>query len=157
MIAGEVLRSQCHSVCLWCVTVFACDVSQCLPVMYGFTKILFIAFVHLGIATILVKEVLSRLKAKRDVKGVYLHVLASNKHAIKFYESLGFNCCEFIPHYYTIMGHFQNAYCYILYVNGGHPPPSPLQVHSTILDKHEILILEFSVNVQIKFISISRP
>lgn len=81
-----------------------------------------------GIATILVKEVLSRLKTARDVKGVYLHVLASNKQAIKFYESLGFNCCEFIPHYYTIMGHFQNAYCYILYVNGGHPPPSPLQV-----------------------------
>ena len=76
----------------------------------------------------LVKEILARLKTLPEVKGVYLHVLASNKHAIKFYESLGFGCCEFIPHYYSIMGHFQNAYCYILYMHDGQPPPSPMQV-----------------------------
>ena len=76
----------------------------------------------------LVKEILSRLKTLPEVKGVYLHVLASNKHAIKFYESLGFGCCEFIPHYYSIMGHFQNAYCYMLYMHDGQPPPSPMQV-----------------------------
>lgn len=81
-----------------------------------------------GIATFLVKEILNKLKRVSEVKGVYLHVLASNKHAIKFYEALGFGCCEFIPHYYSIMGHFQNAYCYILYMNDGQPPPSPLQV-----------------------------
>ena len=74
------------------------------------------------------KEILSRLKSYPDVKGVYLHVLASNKCAIKFYEILGFGCYEFIPHYYTIMGHFQNAYCYILYLNDGQPPPSPIRV-----------------------------
>eukprot|EP00116_Pleurobrachia_bachei_P010501 sb/3470763/ len=81
-----------------------------------------------GIASVLMKEVLSRLKSYPDVKGVYLHVLASNKCAIKFYEVLGFGCYEFIPHYYTIMGHFQNAYCYILYLNDGQPPPSPIRV-----------------------------
>ena len=62
------------------------------------------------------------------VKGAYLHVLATNKQAIHFYEALGFSCCEFIPHYYSIMGHLQNAYCYVLYVNEGHPPPTPIQV-----------------------------
>jgi hypothetical protein len=68
------------------------------------------------------------LKTVKEVKGVYLHVMASNKRAIKFYEMLGFGCCEFIPHYYSIMGHFQNAYCYILYMHDGQPPPSPLKV-----------------------------
>ena len=76
----------------------------------------------------LVKEVLSRLKTMPRVKGAYLHVLATNKQAIHFYEALGFSCCEFIPHYYSIMGHLQNAYCYVLYVNEGHPPPTPIQV-----------------------------
>jgi len=85
-------------------------------------------FRRMGIASVLVKEILSRLKTLSEVKGVYLHVLASNKHAIKFYESLGFGCCEFIPHYYSIMGHFQNAYCYILYMHDGQPPPTPMQV-----------------------------
>jgi len=81
-----------------------------------------------GVASVLVTELITLLNKMNQVKGVYLHVLASNKHAIQFYERLGFGCCEFIPHYYSIMGHFQNAYCYIYYVNDGQPPPSPFQV-----------------------------
>ncbi|XP_046404265.1 N-alpha-acetyltransferase 60 [Ischnura elegans] len=56
------------------------------------------------------------------VKALYLHVLATNSAAIRFYERRNFRLHSFLPLYYSIQGKCKDGFTYVLYINGGHPP-----------------------------------
>ncbi|XP_076458209.1 N-alpha-acetyltransferase 60-like [Babylonia areolata] len=77
-----------------------------------------------GIASLLLDSLLSYLTSKERVgcKAVYLHVLATNTVAIRFYERRNFKPHSFLPFYYSIQGKPRDGYSYVLYVNGGQPP-----------------------------------
>jgi len=76
-----------------------------------------------GIASFLLENLVSHLTSDSfiDVKAVYLHVLTTNTHAIRFYEHRGFIAHSFLPYYYSIKGKRRDGYTYVLYLNGGHP------------------------------------
>ncbi|KAK7113560.1 N-alpha-acetyltransferase 60-like [Littorina saxatilis] len=77
-----------------------------------------------GIASLLLDSLLSYLTSKESVgcKAIYLHVLATNTVAIRFYERRNFRPHSFLPFYYSIQGKPRDGYSYVLYVNGGQPP-----------------------------------
>ncbi|XP_072022108.1 N-alpha-acetyltransferase 60-like [Amphiura filiformis] len=77
-----------------------------------------------GIATSLLQSLISYLTSseRANVKAVYLHVLASNTTAIRFYEKHNFRRHEYLPYYYAIKGQPKDGLSYVLYVNGGQPP-----------------------------------
>ncbi|KAJ8319338.1 hypothetical protein KUTeg_004429 [Tegillarca granosa] len=81
-----------------------------------------------GIASLLLDSLIQYLTSKEsyDCKALYLHVLSSNQIAIKFYEKRRFQAHSFLPYYYSIQGKPRDGYLYVLYVNGGKPPWSPL-------------------------------
>ena len=56
-----------------------------------------------------------------DCKAIYLHVLATNTVAIRFYEDQNFHRHRYLPFYYIIPGMPGAGYSYVLYVNGGQP------------------------------------
>lgn len=75
-------------------------------------------------ASLLLDSLLSYLTSKERVscKAVYLHVLATNTVAIRFYQRRSFHPHSFLPFYYSIQGKPRDGYSYVLYVNGGQPP-----------------------------------
>ncbi|XP_069123321.1 N-alpha-acetyltransferase 60-like [Argopecten irradians] len=77
-----------------------------------------------GIASLLLDSLISYLTSKDrcNCKAVYLHVLATNLIAIRFYEKRRFQAHSFLPYYYSIQGKPRDGYLYVLYVNGGKPP-----------------------------------
>ncbi|XP_073968884.1 N-alpha-acetyltransferase 60 isoform X2 [Rhodnius prolixus] len=77
-----------------------------------------------GIATLLLDNLVSHLTApeNRDCKALFLHVLTTNKPAIRFYEHRNFRLHNFLPYYYSINGTSRDGFTYVLYLNGGHPP-----------------------------------
>ncbi|CAF3398499.1 unnamed protein product [Rotaria sp. Silwood1] len=75
-----------------------------------------------GLAGILLQHLLNTLHERATCKAVYLHVLYSNKQAIKFYQSKQFQYRVHLPHYYCIKGDNFDGYCFALYINGGYPP-----------------------------------
>ena len=84
-------------------------------------------------ASLLLDSLLSYLTSKEGTgcKAIYLHVLATNTIAIRFYERRNFRPHSFLPFYYSIQGKPRDGYSYVLYVNGGQPPWSmiyPFQI-----------------------------
>lgn len=77
---------------------------------------------RLGIASLLLETLLTHMKSSSHCKAVYLHVLWSNEVAIRFYERRNFEQRTFLPRYYTIDNQLEDGYCYVLYMNEGHPP-----------------------------------
>ncbi|XP_022084917.1 N-alpha-acetyltransferase 60-like [Acanthaster planci] len=77
-----------------------------------------------GIATALLDRLLSYLTTseRSNCKAVYLHVLATNTTAIKFYEKHNFRKHEYLPYYYAIRGQPKDGLSYVLYINGGQAP-----------------------------------
>ncbi|XP_071963802.1 N-alpha-acetyltransferase 60-like [Antedon mediterranea] len=77
-----------------------------------------------GIASALLTNLLSHLSTseRSTVKATYLHVLASNTTAIRFYERHNFRRHEYLPNYYAIKGLAKDGFSYVLYINGGQPP-----------------------------------
>ncbi|XP_070580154.1 N-alpha-acetyltransferase 60-like [Ptychodera flava] len=77
-----------------------------------------------GIATLLLDSLVSYLTSgdKSNVKAIYLHVLASNTTAIKFYEHRNFKRHNYLPYYYSIQTQPKDGLSYVMYVNGGQPP-----------------------------------
>jgi len=75
-----------------------------------------------GLASILLQHLLNTLNTRIQCKAVYLHVLNTNKQAIKFYESKRFQYRIYLPYYYSIKGESFDGYCFALYINGGYPP-----------------------------------
>ncbi|KAK2714461.1 hypothetical protein QYM36_008871 [Artemia franciscana] len=77
-----------------------------------------------GIASLLLDTFLRHLTAQemKKVKVVYLHVLATNDKALRFYEKRNFRMHAFLPYYYCIGDKMRDGFTYCLYVNGGHPP-----------------------------------
>ena len=71
-----------------------------------------------GLAGILLQHLLSNLSKRTTCKAVYLHVLYSNKQAIKFYQSKHFQYRVHLPYYYCIKGDNFDGYCFALYING---------------------------------------
>ena len=85
-------------------------------------------------ASLLLDSLLSYLTSNERVscKAVYLHVLATNSIAIRFYQRRSFHPHSFLPFYYSIQGKPRDGYSYVLYINGGQPPWSliyPLLLH----------------------------
>jgi ribosomal protein S18 acetylase RimI-like enzyme len=80
-----------------------------------------------GIASLLLDNLLSYLTSgtaddTHRCKAVYLHVLASNQTAIRFYERRNFRPHVCLPFYYSIKGTPHDGFSYVLYLNGGQPP-----------------------------------
>lgn len=81
-------------------------------------------FRRCGIASLLLNSLLSYLLSaeQHNCKAIYLHVLTTNVSAIRFYERQNFKQHSFLPYYYSIHAAPHDAYCYVLYMNGGQPP-----------------------------------
>ncbi|XP_065826310.1 N-alpha-acetyltransferase 60-like [Oscarella lobularis] len=81
-------------------------------------------FRNTGIGSHLLQQALSYLESEQmHCKAVYLHVMASNFDAIKFYERRGFKKHTFLPGYYTTIGNqLGDGCCYVKYINGGEAP-----------------------------------
>ncbi|XP_006824431.1 N-alpha-acetyltransferase 60-like [Saccoglossus kowalevskii] len=77
-----------------------------------------------GIASLLLDSLISYLTSgeRANVKAVYLHVLASNNVALKFYEHRSFKRHNYLPYYYSIDAQPKDGLCYVMYINGGAPP-----------------------------------
>ncbi|XP_075422443.1 N-alpha-acetyltransferase 60 [Ascaphus truei] len=77
-----------------------------------------------GIGSLLLESLKSHISstAQDHCKALYLHVLSTNSSAIRFYENRHFRQHHYLPYYYSIRGVLQDAYTYVLYLNGGHPP-----------------------------------
>ena len=75
-------------------------------------------------ATALLDRLISYLTTseRSNCKAVYLHVLATNITAIRFYEKHNFRKHEYLPYYYAIRGQPKDGLSYVLYINGGQPP-----------------------------------
>ena len=61
-------------------------------------------------------------KEQQNCKAVYLHVLATNIHAILFYERQNFKRHKYLHQYYSIQGERMSGYSYVFYINDGSPP-----------------------------------
>ncbi|CAF0839390.1 unnamed protein product [Didymodactylos carnosus] len=85
-----------------------------------------------GLAGHLLSHLLNYLHSRSVCKAVYLHVLCTNRSAIKFYESKQFQYRLYLPYYYSIRGQPYDGYCYVLYINGGQPPYSTLDYINTL-------------------------
>eukprot|EP00026_Physarum_polycephalum_P014523 Phypoly_transcript_15047.p1 GENE.Phypoly_transcript_15047~~Phypoly_transcript_15047.p1 ORF type:complete len:230 (+),score=21.68 Phypoly_transcript_15047:3-692(+) len=78
-----------------------------------------------GIATLLLKTMLDFCEIERpSVSAIYLHVLTTNSHAIKFYEKHKFTCLRKLAAYYEIGENSMDSFLYIMYINDGLPPGS---------------------------------
>ncbi|KAK9502810.1 hypothetical protein O3M35_011514 [Rhynocoris fuscipes] len=77
-----------------------------------------------GIASLLLDNLVSHLTAPEncECKALFLHVLTTNKPAIRFYENRKFRLHSFLPYYYSIKGTRRDGFTYVLYLNDGHPP-----------------------------------
>lgn len=77
-----------------------------------------------GIASLLLDNLLSYLTSGEhsECKVVFLHVLASNQTAIRFYERRNFRVHARLPSYYAINDGPCDGFSYVLYINGGQPP-----------------------------------
>ncbi|KAG8557646.1 hypothetical protein GDO81_016692 [Engystomops pustulosus] len=77
-----------------------------------------------GIGSLLLESLKSHISSTAQdlCKALYLHVLTTNSNAIRFYENRHFHQHHYLPYYYSIRGVLQDAYTYVLYLNGGHPP-----------------------------------
>lgn len=75
-----------------------------------------------GLAGILLQNLINSLNKRGTCKAIYLHVLFSNRQAIKFYEGKKFQYRAHLPQYYYIEGQNLDGYCFALYINGGYPP-----------------------------------
>ncbi|XP_039258138.2 N-alpha-acetyltransferase 60-like [Styela clava] len=78
-----------------------------------------------GIATELFQKLMTEMSTGTTlvkVKAIYLHVLATNLSAIRFYLGLNFQRWRYLKSYYVIDGQFCDGFSYVLYTNGGRPP-----------------------------------
>ncbi|XP_014673832.1 PREDICTED: N-alpha-acetyltransferase 60-like [Priapulus caudatus] len=77
-----------------------------------------------GIASLLLDNLISYLSSpeRSNCKAIYLHVLCTNKTAIRFYERRYFTQHCYLPYYYSIQGVSKDGFSYALYINGGQPP-----------------------------------
>jgi len=79
------------------------------------------------IKTLIKNNVMANQNDNDTAKAIYLHVLSSNKTAIKFYEKHGFKMLHFLRYYYVINQNRSHGFSYILYINDGRPPLTWLQ------------------------------
>ena len=77
-----------------------------------------------GIGSVLITRLIDFVSrpSNRDIHVVYLHVLATNLSAIRFYERRRFQQHAFLPGYYRIRGKEHDGFTYVLYINGGKAP-----------------------------------
>ena len=106
---------------------FSLTTSVCYILILGVTK----EYRRQGLATRLLQNLLNMLYKYETCKAVYLHVLYSNKQAIKFYQSNLFQYRLHLPYYYFIKDEHLDAYCFVRYTNG------------KIVSIHLILIIYF--------------
>ncbi|CAF1188868.1 unnamed protein product [Rotaria sordida] len=97
---------------------FLLTTSVCYILILGVVK----EYRRLGLASILLDNLLNTLYKYDTCKAIYLHVLYSNKQAIEFYQSKSFRYCLHLPYYYFIKNEYLDAYCFARYINGGYPP-----------------------------------
>lgn len=86
-----------------------------------------------GIARVLLGKLLRKAAKYDKCKAIYLHVLATNAPAIRFYEQYGFTRLRELPQYYRFDGDRHDALLYIHYQHGGCPPRSWAEVKEDLL------------------------
>lgn len=89
----------------------------------------------------LVNKVISEARENFLCKAVYLHVLDSNQDAIRLYESINFTRLRFLENYYYFNYSYQNAFLYVLYMNGGGPGTGLLRLSPFILTSSSLASL----------------
>ncbi|XP_045103010.1 N-alpha-acetyltransferase 60-like [Portunus trituberculatus] len=96
---------------------------------------------NMQIIGLLVAETKPLSKMNKEVSDYLLHVLTTNQQAIAFYQRHNFVRHTFLPYYYNIKGKPKDAFSYVRYVNGGHPPWTLLdylQHWTQALTAHEV-------------------
>lgn len=78
-------------------------------------------------ATALVGRVVDHARGIPWCQGVFLHVVAYNTPAIRFYSRLNFVCLRRAPSFYSLEGRLYDAYVFVLFMNGGQPPSASLR------------------------------
>ncbi|KAG0472999.1 hypothetical protein HPP92_014856 [Vanilla planifolia] len=87
---------------------------------------------NLGIATSLVQEVIKYASRIASCRAVYLHVIAYNQPAIRFYQKMMFMLARRLPKFYYINGQHYDSFLFVYYVNGGRSPCSPMEAIAAI-------------------------
>ncbi|KAJ4950457.1 hypothetical protein NE237_027289 [Protea cynaroides] len=87
---------------------------------------------NLGIATSLIQKVIEYASCIPTCQAVYLHVIAYNEPAIRFYQKMSFMCARRLQNFYYIQGQHYDSYLFLYYVNGGQSPCSPLEIVTTV-------------------------
>eukprot|EP00525_Craspedostauros_australis_P007645 CAMPEP_0198134678 /NCGR_PEP_ID=MMETSP1442-20131203/60199_1 /TAXON_ID= /ORGANISM="Craspedostauros australis, Strain CCMP3328" /LENGTH=466 /DNA_ID=CAMNT_0043795825 /DNA_START=307 /DNA_END=1704 /DNA_ORIENTATION=+ len=72
----------------------------------------------MGLATMLIRQCIDKVRGDPRCGALYLHVLIENTSAIRFYERLGFWRVKLIHDYYTINGEKRHCYLYARYFHG---------------------------------------
>ncbi|XP_042491454.1 histone acetyltransferase MCC1 isoform X2 [Macadamia integrifolia] len=90
------------------------------------------AYRNLGIATSLIRKVIEYASSIPTCRAVYLHVIAYNEPAIRFYKKTSFKCVRRLPDFYYIRGQHYDSYLFVYYVNGGRSSCSPLEIVTTV-------------------------
>jgi len=88
-----------------------------------------------GVASILLGKVEAWASSDPECTALYLHVIDYNRSAMRFYERLGLQQFNRVVDFYPINGENHDAFIYVLYINGGTPPPpEPPGIMEQVLD-----------------------
>jgi histone acetyltransferase MCC1 len=77
-----------------------------------------------GLGRLLLEKCILHARGFPCCGAVYLHVITSNRGAIRFYESNDFQRLRELEGYYVIAHQRFNSFLYILYINGASSPHS---------------------------------
>ena len=76
-----------------------------------------------GVASVLLARVTAWATKDPLCAALYLHVIEYNQSAMDFYSKLGLIQFGRVADFYPIEGKNHDAFVYVLYMNGGEPPP----------------------------------
>lgn len=78
-----------------------------------------------GIASVLLQKITQYITITAELsnsKAIFLHVMAGNEIAIKFYVKHKFEQFRTVRNFYLVKNKYEDAYLYVLYVNEGTKP-----------------------------------
>ena len=70
-----------------------------------------------GIGRLLLEHLYHNVDQYQHCYAIYLHVLQSNRSAIKFYQSQQFQCRQHLRRFYSIKNELFDAFCFVRYVH----------------------------------------
>jgi ribosomal protein S18 acetylase RimI-like enzyme len=90
--------------------------------MYILTLAVTSSYRRRGLASQLLAAALAHAASNPSCGAIYLHVIAHNESALRFYERHGFGSVGVLPSYYLFGGKQHDAYLLVRYANGASRP-----------------------------------